>query len=166
MTTPTVATSPTTHAPPHTLTVEDADQQVRDATHRRDALKAQYAAAVARADGPSMWRCRQELTQAAGELAEVRAAAAIRRQQAVVAALESKLAQAEQAVAAARSAVEAAAAANLAAGGRLFDLRREHTVAAAQLGTLARDVTAAQAERQAAALALKVLIAETARRIG
>jgi len=84
----------------------------------------------------------------------------------VVQDLEARVAQAQQAVADARSGVEDAAAANLAAGGLLFDLRRAHTVAAAQLGALARDVTAAQAEAQAAERALKTLIAETARRIG
>jgi len=151
---------------PMALVGEDADQQVQDATHRRDALTVQYAAAALAADGVGMWACRQQLAQASGELDELRAAATIRRQHAVVAALEVKLTEAERAVEDARAAVEDAAAANLAAGGLLFDLRRAHTVAAAQLGALARDVTAAQAEAQAAERPLKTLIAETARRIG
>jgi len=157
-------TGHTTASP--TLTVEQADQQIRDATHRRDALTAQYAAAALAADGVGMWACRQALTNVAGELGELRAAATIRQQHAVVAALKAKLAQAERAVEDARAAVEDAAAANLAAGGLLFDLRRAHTVASAQRGTLGRDVTAAQAEAQAAERALSALIAETIKRIG
>lgn len=166
MTNPTIATTPPTHATAATLTVEQAEQQVHDANLQCDVARAAYAAAVESADGLEMWRCRQQAVEAAGQLNELRAAAAIRRQQAVEAALESKLAQAQQAVAAARSAVEAAADTNLAAGGRFFDLRRAHTVAAAQLGTLARDVMDAQTALQAAEQALKALIAETTKRIG
>ncbi len=151
---------------PHTLTVEQADQVIHAACGRVADIRGRYAAAVQAADGAEMWRCRHQAVEAAGQLAELRAAAAIRRQHAVVQDLEAQVAQAQEAVADARSAVEDAAAANLAAGGRLFDLRREHTVAAAQLGTLARDVTAVQAALQAAEQALKTLIDETARRIG
>ncbi len=152
--------------PTTTLTVEQAEQQVQDATRRVADLRGRYATAVESADGLEMWARRQELTQAAGQLNELRAAVAIRRQLAVVQDLEARVAQAEQAVAAARGAVEDAADTNLAAGGLELDLRRAHTVAAAQVGTLARNVTDAQVELQAAEQALKTLIAETARRIG
>ena len=165
MTTPTIATAPTTHTThttAATLTIEEAEQQIRDATLSIDAAKAAYAAAVARADGHEMWRLRQ----AKAERDELRAAAIIEKQRAVIRELEAKVSQAQKAAVEALTAAEQAAASNLAAKGLDMGLRTEAHRTALQSSNMERDVTAAQAQTQAAERALSALVAETARRIG